>query len=128
MVLFDMIKIKSFFVSIFVALIVAGCSSTSDTSVEANSSPDENPLAQLTFADNSSDAFNRACYWLKEGNNIFGYERIKEGNELSRSEGKLPVLGVEQAMEIVFRNGEPQAIEEYQMVKDFCLALGFSIG
>ncbi len=91
------------------------------------SDADANPLAALTFAENSSDAYNRACYWLNEGNNIFGFERIKEGNELARSEGKLPALGVEQAMETVFREGEPQAVEEYQMVKDFCQTIGIPI-
>jgi hypothetical protein len=53
------------------------------------------------------------------------YERMKEGNELAELEGKLPVLGVEQAMGIVLQEGEPQAPEEYAMIKDFCNVLGF---
>jgi len=118
---------KKQLILILITLFLAGCSATSDSAGESESSSDTNPLSALTFAENSSDAYSRACYWLKEGNNIFGFERIKEGNELARSEGKLPALGVEQAMETVFREGEPQAVEEYLMVKDFCRAIGFEI-
>ena len=122
-----MITLRKQLILILVTLFLAGCSATSDSAGESESNSDTNPLSALTFAENSSDAYNRACYWLKEGDNIFGFERIKEGNELARSEGKLPILGVEQAMETVFREGEPQAVEEYQMVKDFCRAIGFEI-
>jgi hypothetical protein len=122
-----MFTLKKFFALALLTIFLVGCSSSSESNSEMESSSDTNPLAALTFAENSSDAYNRACYWLNEGDNIFGFERIKEGNELARSEGKLPVLGVEQAMETVFREGEPQAVEEYQMVKDFCRGIGYPI-
>jgi hypothetical protein len=35
------------------------------------------------------------------------------------------MAGLEQAMEIVLREGEPQAPEEYEVVKSFCADLGF---
>jgi hypothetical protein len=122
-----MFTLKKTFALALLTIFLVGCSSSSESNSEMESNSDANPLAALTFAENSSDAYNRACYWLNEGNNIFGFERIKEGNELARSEGKLPVLGVEQAMETVFREGEPQAVEEYQMVKDFCRGIGYPI-
>ncbi len=122
-----MFTFKKLLALVLLTLFLAGCSSSSESTSEMESDADANPLAALTFAENSSDAYNRACYWLNEGNNIFGFERIKEGNELARSEGKLPALGVEQAMETVFREGEPQAVEEYQMVKDFCQTIGIPI-
>lgn len=122
-----MISAKKIITALVISCLTAGCSATSTSSGQENSTSDGDPLAELTFAQNSSEAFNRACYWLKEGNNIFGLERIREGNELSRSEGKLPVIGVEQAMEIVFREGELQAVQEHQIVKDFCRGIGYPI-
>ena len=122
-----MINLRKSFTLILLALFLAGCSGTSESNQESESGSNSNPLAELTFAENSSDAYKRACYWLKEGDNIFGFERIKEGNELARGEGKLPLLGVEQAMEKVFREGEPQAVEEHQVVKDFCRGIGYPI-
>jgi hypothetical protein len=122
-----MFILKKFFVLVLVTVFLAGCSSSSESNSDLETNSDANPLAALTFAENSSDAYSRACYWINDGNNIFGLERLREGNELARNEGKLPVLGVEQAMETVFREGEPQAVEEYQMVKDFCRAIGMPI-
>jgi outer membrane PBP1 activator LpoA protein len=127
MLLLGMTSLRKYLTLILIALILAGCSANSDSNEEAQTSSNSNPLAELTFAENSSDAYKRACYWLKAGDNIFGFERIKEGNELARSEGKLPLLGVEQAMEKVFREGEPQAVEEHQVVKDFCRGIGYPI-
>jgi hypothetical protein len=104
--------------------VLTSCSGESADDVQ-ESAVSVNPLAEMTFATSSSDAYNRACYWGSQGDNIFMYERMKEGNELAELEGKLPVLGVEQAMGIVLQEGEPQAPEEYAMIKDFCNVLGF---
>ena len=120
-------NLRKSFTLILLAFFLAGCSGTSESNQEAETNSNSNPLAELTFAESSSDAYKRACYWLKEGDNIFGFERIKEGNELARSEGRMPLLGVEQAMEKVFRKGEPQAVEEHQVVKDFCRGIGYPI-
>lgn len=127
MIWLRMVILRKYAIPILMTLCLVGCSATSDSGGESEPNSDINPLAELTFAEDSSDAFNRACYWLKEGNNIFGLERIKEGNELATSEGKLPVLGVEQAMEVVLREGEPQAVQEHQIVKDFCRGIGYPI-
>jgi hypothetical protein len=104
--------------------VLTSCSSESADDVQ-ESSVSVNPLAEMTFATDSSDAYRRACYWGSQGDNIFLYERIKEGNALAVQEGKLPLAGLEQAMAKVFQEGEPQAPEEYAMVKDFCSNLGF---
>jgi hypothetical protein len=107
--------------------ILTSCSDQSgDTELE-DSAVSQNPLAELTFATDSSDAYRRACYWGSQGNNIFLYDRIKEGNQLAVQEGKLPLAGLEQAMEIVFQKGEPQAPEEYEIVKNFCAGLGIPL-
>lgn len=116
---------KAIFITLL-SLLVASCSSNSSGESKEETSKSENPLAELTFAENSSDAYNRSCYWGSEGNNIFMYQRMQEGNELAEQEGKLPILGVEQAMDTVLRKGEPQAKKEYQMVKEFCSKLGFT--
>ena len=107
------------------ASIITSCSNQSADVDTQDSAEAQNPLAAMTFATDSSDAYNRACYWGSEGDNIFLFERIKEGNSLAEQEGKLPLVGLEQAMEIVLREGEPQAPEEYEMVKGFCADLGF---
>ena len=104
--------------------VLTSCSSESADDVQ-ESAVSVNPLAELTFATNSSDAYNRSCYWGSQGNNIFMYQRMTEGNELAIQEGKLPIAGVEQAMGIVLQEGEPQAPTEYAMIKDFCSNLGF---
>jgi hypothetical protein len=104
--------------------VLTSCSRESADDVQ-ESAASVNPLAELTFAANSNDAYNRSCYWGSQGNNIFMYQRMTEGNELAIQEGKLPIAGVEQAMGIVLQEGEPQAPEEYAMVKDFCSNLGF---
>jgi len=109
-------------------LLLTGCSNSSSSDTAEETSTPENPLAALTAADNSTNAYERACYWGSQGDNIFMFERIKEGNELAVSEGKLPVRGVENAMEIVLRKGEPQAPDEYEMVKDFCMKIGIPLG
>ena len=107
--------------------ILTACSDQSgDTELE-DSAVSQNPLAELTFATDSSDAYRRACYWGSQGDNIFLYDRIKEGNQLAVQEGKLPLAGLEQAMEIVFQKGEPQAPEEYEIVKNFCAGLGIPL-
>jgi hypothetical protein len=107
--------------------ILTSCSDQSgDTELE-DSAVSQNPLAELTFATDSSDAYRRACYWGSQGDNIFLYDRIKEGNQLAVQEGKLPLAGLEQAMEIVFQKGEPQAPEEYEIVKNFCAGLGIPL-
>jgi hypothetical protein len=107
--------------------ILTSCSDQSgDTELE-DSAVSQNPLAELTFATDSSDAYRRACYWGSQGDNIFLYDRIKEGNQLAAQEGKLPLAGLEQAMEIVFQKGEPQAPEEYEIVKNFCAGLGIPL-
>ena len=109
------------------ASILTSCSDQSgDTELE-DSAVSQNPLAELTFATDSSDAYRRACYWGSQGDNIFLYDRIKEGNQLAVQEGKLPLAGLEQAMEIVFQKGEPQAPEEYEIVKNFCAGLGIPL-
>ena len=104
--------------------VLTSCSSESADDVQ-ESAVSVNPLAEMTFATDSSDAYRRACYWGSQGNNIFMYQRMTEGNELAIQEGKLPIAGVEQAMGIVLQEGEPQAPEEYAMIKDFCSNLGF---
>jgi hypothetical protein len=104
--------------------VLTSCSSESADDVQ-ESAVSVNPLAEMTFATDSSDAYRRACYWGSQGDNIFLYERIKEGNALAVQEGKLPLAGLEQAMGIVLQEGEPQAPEEYAMIKDFCSNLGF---
>ena len=106
--------------------VLTSCSDASNDVAIEESAVSQNSLAEMTFASSSSDAYRRACYWGSQGDNIFLFERIKEGNVLAVQEGKLPLAGLEQAMEKVFREGEPQAPEEYKMVKDFCAGLGFS--
>jgi hypothetical protein len=127
MVQLSMKMIKNVFLLASISFLLASCSSAPNSVEDQSSSSELNPLAELTNATSSSDAYNRACYWLKEGDNILGFQRIQEGNTLATSEGKLPLLGVEQAMETVLNQGEPQAIDEYQVVKDFCSNLGFLI-
>jgi hypothetical protein len=118
-------KKASFLLAALLSLsVLTSCSSESADDVQ-ESAVSVNPLAELTFATNSSDAYNRSCYWGSQGNNIFMYQRMTEGNELAIQEGKLPIAGVEQAMGIVLQEGEPQAPEEYAMIKDFCSNLGF---
>jgi hypothetical protein len=118
-------KKASFLLAALLSLsVLTSCSSESADDVQ-ESAVSVNPLAELTFATNSSDAYNRSCYWGSQGNNIFMYQRMTEGNELAIQEGKLPIAGVEQAMGIVLQEGEPQAPEEYAMIKDFCSILGF---
>jgi hypothetical protein len=124
MVQLSMKMIKNVFLLASISFLLASCSSAPNSVEDESSSSQLNPLAELTNATSSSDAYNRACYWLKEGDNILGLQRIQEGNALATSEGKLPLLGVEQAMETVLNQGEPQAIDEYQIVKDFCSNLG----
>ncbi len=117
---------KRIFILLFISITVASCSNESAEETQQESTVKENPLASLTYAENSSDAYKRACYWGGEDSNIFMYQRMQEGNELAEQEGKLPILGVEQAMEVVLRKGEPQAKKEYKMVKEFCAKLGFT--
>ncbi len=117
---------KRIFILLFISITVASCSNESAEETQKESTVKENPLASLTYAENSSDAYKRACYWGSENSNIFMYQRMQEGNELAEQEGKLPILGVEQAMEVVLRKGEPQAKKEYKMVKEFCAKLGFT--
>jgi hypothetical protein len=105
--------------------IFTSCSNQSADVDNQDSADAQNPLAEMTFATDSNDAYRRACYWGREGTNIFLYTRIKEGNELAVQEGKLPLAGLEQAMDIVLQKGEPQAPEQYEMVKSFCADLGF---
>ena len=105
--------------------VITSCSNQSADVDTQESADAQNSLAEMTFATDSSDAYRRACYWGSEGDNIFLFERIKEGNSLAKQEGKLPMAGLEQAMEIVLREGEPQAPEEYEVVKSFCADLGF---
>jgi hypothetical protein len=119
-------RITRIFILLFISITVASCSNESAEESQQESTVAENPLAALTYADNSSDAYKRSCYWGSENNNIFMYQRMQEGNELAEQEGKLPILGVEQAMEVVLRKGEPQAKKEYKMVKEFCAKLGFT--
>jgi len=112
-------KKASFLLAALLSLsVLTSCSSESADDVQ-ESAVSVNPLAELTFATNSSDAYNRSCYWGSQGNNIFMYQRMTEGNELAIQEGKLPIAG------IVLQEGEPQAPEEYAMIKDFCSTLGF---
>ena len=105
--------------------VLTSCSSESANDVQ-ESAVSVNPLAELTFATDSRDAYKRSCYWGSQGDNIFMLQRMTEGNELAAQEGKLPLAGLEQAMEIVLQEGEPQAPKEYAMIKDFCANLGFS--
>ena len=107
--------------------ILTSCSDQSGDADLEDSAVTQNPLAELTFAADSSDAYRRACYWGSQGDNIFLYDRIKEGNQLAVQEGKLPLAGLEQAMGIVFQTGEPQAPEEYEIVKNFCAGLGIPL-
>jgi len=116
---------KLIFISLL-SLLAASCSSNSSGESAGETFKSGNPLAELTFAKNSSDAYKRSCYWGSEGSNIFMYQRMQEGNDLAEQEGKLPILGVEQAMGTVLQKGEPQAKKEYQMVKEFCSKLGFT--
>jgi hypothetical protein len=119
-------KKVSFLVAILLSVsIVTSCSNQSADVDTQDSAAAQNPLTEMTFATDSTDAYRRACYWGSEGDNIFLYERIKEGNSLAEQEGKLPLTGLEQAMEIVLRKGEPQAPEQYEVVKSFCADLGF---
>jgi hypothetical protein len=119
-------KKVSFLVAILLSVsIFTSCSNQSADVDTQDSAAAQNPLAEMTFATDSTDAYRRACYWGSEGDNIFIYTRIKEGNELAVQEGKLPMSGLEQAMEIVLRKGIPQAPEQYEMVKSFCADLGF---
>jgi hypothetical protein len=104
--------------------VLTSCSSQESEPVEASGAA-QNSLAELSFTSNSSDAYRRACYWGSQGDNIFLYERIKEGNSLAEQEGKLPLAGLEQAMGIVLQKGEPQAPEQYELVQNFCAGLGF---
>ena len=120
-------KTTKVFLFLSISFFLASCSSAPKASEDQSASSEVNPLAELSSATSSSDAYNRACYWLGQGDNILGLQRIKEGNQMAASEGKLPVLGVEQAMETVLTKGEPQAVDEYQLVKDFCSKLGFFI-
>ncbi len=102
--------------------------STQDNSQESQEAPVvENPLADLTFASDSTDAYKRACYWGSQGSNIFMFERIKEGNALAEQEGVLPLLGVEQAMSVVVQKGEPRAKKEYETVERFCNSIGIPL-
>lgn len=105
--------------------VMTSCSSESADDVQ-EPAVSVNPLAEMTFATSSSDAYKRSCYWGSQGDNIFMLQRMTEGNELAVQEGKLPLAGLQQAMEIVLQEGEPQAPEEYAMIKDFCSNLGFS--
>lgn len=119
------IKNTGVFLAVILSLsIVTSCSSQNTDEVLEEPTVSQNPLAELTFATDSSDAYKRACYWGSQGNNIFLYDRIKEGNELAEQEGKLPLAGLEQAMGIVLQKGEPQAPEELELVKSFCTGLG----
>lgn len=118
-------KKTSFLVAALLSVsVLTSCSSESADDVQ-ESAVSVNPLAEMTFATSSSDAYNRSCYWGSQGDNIFMLQRMTEGNELAVQEGKLPLAGLEQAMEIVLQEGEPQAPEEYAMIKDFCSNLGF---
>jgi hypothetical protein len=106
---------------------LTSCSSQSSEDETQASAPTENPLAELSFANDSSDAYKRACYWGSQGENIFLWDRIKEGNRLAQEEGRLPLAGLEQAMDTVIQKGIPQAPKEYEMVKSFCADLGFQL-
>ncbi len=118
-------KKTSFLVAALLSVsVLTSCSSESADDVQ-ESAVSVNPLAEMTFATSSSDAYNRSCYWGSQGDNIFMLQRMTEGNELAVQEGKLPLAGLEQAMETVLQEGEPQAPEEYAMIKDFCSNLGF---
>ncbi|CAB4651232.1 unannotated protein [freshwater metagenome] len=118
-------KKASFLVAALLSVsVLTSCSSESADDVQ-ESAVSVNPLAEMTFATSSSDAYKRSCYWGSQGDNIFMLQRMTEGNELAVQEGKLPLAGLEQAMEIVLQEGEPQAPEEYAMIKDFCSNLGF---
>ena len=118
-------KKASFLVAALLSVsVLTSCSSESADDVQ-ESAVSVNPLAEMTFARSSSDAYKRSCYWGSQGDNIFMLQRMTEGNELAVQEGKLPLAGLEQAMEIVLQEGEPQAPEEYAMIKDFCSNLGF---
>lgn len=60
----------------------------------------------LRFAENSSDAFRIACHAARNHEWIFANEKWKEGNDLSEGEGKLPILGIMQALDVILKSGE----------------------
>ncbi len=114
-------------VAVVLLSLMSSCSSQKSDLDSQESSGNANPLAELTFASDSTDAYNRACYWGSQGDNIFMLQRIQEGNELAEQEGKLPVLGVEQAMSVVLQKGEPGAPKEYEIVRGFCESIGIPL-
>lgn len=117
-------KLKIIGTTLLFCLVLVSCGSNESTSNEVSL---QNKLSDLSPADTSATAYKRACYWANEGSLILMNEKMKEANDLAVQEGKLPVLGVAQAMDFVTRKGIPQAQKQWEMVKSFCDATGVFI-
>lgn len=85
---------------------LTACSNSSENTQTADETAVINQEDYLRYAVNSLDAYKIACYAIKDGDWIIASQKWAEGDDLSEQEGKLPALGLSQAMEIRLREGE----------------------
>ncbi len=85
---------------------LTACSNSSENTQAADETAVINQEDYLRFAVNSLDAYKIACYAIKDGDWIIASQKWAEGDDLSEQEGKLPAVGLTQAMEIRLREGQ----------------------
>lgn len=101
------IKRSFFFILLaFIATSLSACSNSSQEDGAADETTVINEEDYLRYAVNSLDAYKIACFAVLNNEWIFALQKWKEGDVLSDQEGRLPAVGLTQAMEVRLQEGQ----------------------
>lgn len=91
---------------LFCTSFLTSCSNSSQEDSAAEVTAVINDEDYSRFAVDSLDAYKIACFAVLNNEWIFAWQKWKEGDVLSEQEGKLVALGLSQAMEARFQEGQ----------------------
>lgn len=105
--MYSRIKHSFFFILIaFTATSLSSCSNSTQEDGATDETTVINEEDYLRNAVNSLDAYKIACFAVLNNEWIFALQKWKEGDVLSEQEGRLPAVGLTQAMEVRLQKGQ----------------------
>lgn len=86
----------------------------------ANVEPTISDEDYTRYATSSDEGYKIVCFAWAEGEVLIAQVKLKEANQLAQQEGKLPVAGVEQALDVVVAKGYANQPDAVALVNGFC--------